>query len=151
MSQPRPRRGTQPRTNRNTVNAEQQAPQVRCACLQDDAAAAVTAIQANSTEKGFLNESHFKISLQTCRKCRQAFLYVMTEMVDWANGEDPIARVYFPVSPEQATTLRDIRPKSYGDLQPLKLKGPYLVTYWPSEGPHLVAWRTGVLPCFPHD
>lgn len=86
-----------------------------------------------------------------CKSCLQAFLYVMTEMITGSKGEDPIARVYFPVTPRQAIALRGVRPRGYADLEPLKLKGLYLMTYWPSEGPHLVAWRTGVLPCFPHD
>ena len=151
MRQPGPSGGRAAKAARRTATSGENVTAGRCACRQEDASAATVAIQAQGVQKNFLDDSHFRISLFTCRKCRQAFLYIMTEMIDWSDGEDPVTRIYFPVSPEQDAAIRALRPKDYSDLEPLALEGPYLLTDWPRIGPHVAEWRTGPLPWFSHD
>lgn len=150
MDQPGPGRRMTAKATRKTT-PDPNAPGRLCACLQEDASAAIAAIQAQGTQENFLDDSHFRISLWTCRECLQAFLYVMTETIDWSDGDDPVIRVYFPVSPEHAIGIRDVRPQGYSDLAPFALNGPYLVYDWPSAGPAVAAWWTGPFPCFRHD
>jgi hypothetical protein len=121
-----------------------------CACLQDDASAAVQAV-AEGADSELLDESHLRISLKTCRRCGQVFLYIMTETVDWQEGDDPITRIYFPVSAAQASAIRQIDLQDHHDLRPLGLSGRFLVNDWPCSGPAVTSWQEGPLPFFRHD
>jgi hypothetical protein len=121
-----------------------------CSCLQDDAAAAVRAI-SEGADNELLDESHLRISLKTCRHCGQVFLYVMTETIDWQDGDDPITRVFFPVSAERASSIRRLDLRDHHDLRPLGLSGRFLVDDWPSGGPKVSSWHVGSLPFFRHD
>ena len=121
-----------------------------CPCQQEDATAAIAAI-GSQDETELLDDTHFRICLRTCQSCGQVFLYVMTETIDWVDGEDPVQRVYFPVTPAQAAEIRRRKPQVDGDLEALGLEGPYLLDDWPSKGPAVRMWQRGPLPVFSHD
>lgn len=137
------RRAGQDRTRAKTADGS-------CVCQQDDAAAAIAVVH-NSKATKLMDDTHFRIGLRTCRRCGHVFLYVMTETVDWRDGEDPVQRVYFPVTAAQAEEIRRVKPQDETDLKALGLEGPYLLDDWPSDGPAVKSWQRGPLPLFMHD
>ena len=52
-----------------------------------------------------IDESHLHVLIRNCQKCQQHFLAVFTEMVDWADGEDPQHWLIVPLKEEEAESL----------------------------------------------
>lgn len=52
-----------------------------------------------------VDESHFVAAVLGCASCGQRFLYLMTEMIDWVDGDDPQDWFMMPVTPDEARTL----------------------------------------------
>ncbi|MGE5838866.1 MAG: hypothetical protein ACM34H_02955, partial [Deltaproteobacteria bacterium] len=53
---------------------------------------------SQSIDARLIDESHFAVMISSCPKCRQRFVTVFTEMVDWADGEDPQFTTVIPVT-----------------------------------------------------
>ena len=49
------------------------------------------------TVETYEEDSHLIRRLLKCRECGQLYFYEMYEVIDWADGEDPIYRTYIPV------------------------------------------------------
>lgn len=75
------------------------------ACWPDSAAVAWRAAGELVTRARLVDESHFIVSLRQCPACGQSFVSVFTEMIDWADGDDPQFRSLLPVTPEEAASL----------------------------------------------
>jgi hypothetical protein len=55
-----------------------------------------------------IDDSHFIILLRRCPDCRQDFVSIFTEFIDWADGDDPQYRDIMPLTAEEATMLRSM-------------------------------------------
>lgn len=74
------------------------------ACWPDDADAAWAA-RATLAHEVLIDESHYVVVRLQCRTCGQRFLSVMTEQIDWADGEDPVVRTLIPLTATEAAAL----------------------------------------------
>jgi len=72
-------------------------------CFGDDPEAAHE--HGLDTVSRLIDDSHFIVSLRRCPDCRQDFVTIFTEFVDWADGDDPQYRDIMPLTPEEAVTL----------------------------------------------
>ena len=69
---------------------------------------AEAAWDARSRLKGLeviVDDPHLIIRLLACEGCGQKFLSIMTETIDWADGDDPQHWVSIPVTPDEAAKL----------------------------------------------
>ncbi len=80
-------------------------------CWPSAADAAWGARGALTHEAELIDESHFHVMILTCSRCTQSFVSVFTEMVDWADGDDP---QYWTLLPVTAAEAADV--VQHGDL-----------------------------------
>ena len=73
-------------------------------CWPDDAADAWES-DARVRTKELIDESHFHVTILVCTACRQKFVSVFTEMVDWVDGNDPQYWSLLPITPTEAVML----------------------------------------------
>lgn len=52
-----------------------------------------------------VDESHFIVTIKTCRVCSQRFLSIFTETIDWVDGEDPQHWTILPITASEETAL----------------------------------------------
>jgi hypothetical protein len=69
-----------------------------------------------------IKESHFHVMILACAHCRQRFVSIFTEMVDWADGEDPMYWTLLPITEKEAADL--VRQKSSLTEASLNALGP---------------------------
>jgi hypothetical protein len=55
--------------------------------------------------RSLIDESHFIVNIRSCRQCRQKFLLVFTELIDWEGGDDSQCMTLLPISEIEASTL----------------------------------------------
>jgi hypothetical protein len=115
-------------------------------CHGDDAQAALAHIrdQGLPIDRFLVDDSHFIVSLRHCRECRQRFVSIFTEDVDWVGGDDAQYRQVVPITPEEAATLA--AQGENVDLRHLGSLGEgrrYLSTSWPTGGEEWVGWGHG--------
>jgi hypothetical protein len=73
------------------------------ACFrQADAALAWQAMRGFTTVAELIDESHFRVTIRACPRCRQRCVWVFTESVDWADGDDPQCWSVLPVRDDEA-------------------------------------------------
>jgi hypothetical protein len=121
------------------------------ACWPASAEAAETASRSLVREAGLIDESHFIVSLWSCGACGQRFVSVFTEMIDWADGEDPQYRTVLPITEAEARTLkRSGSALTESELNSLAPKRRSLYRDHPKDKPVRIAWGTG-LCVGPHD
>ncbi len=120
-------------------------------CWPADADGAWKARDALTRESELVDESHFHVMILACKACEQRFLSVFTEMVDWADGEDPQAWTLLPITAAEAAELiaqRDI--PSEAQLNLLGGDRKSLRRDHPKAAPARNFWITGMtVP--PHD
>lgn len=64
--------------------------------------------EARSTldrEADLIDESHFHVMVLSCSRCSQRFLSVLTETIDWVDGDDPQHWMLLPITDAEATEL----------------------------------------------
>ena len=100
----------------------------------------------------FINESHFLVKLRTCPACGQRFLWVMTELIDWQEGEDPIERTVLPLTTGEVDELSSMAETTLTEahLNTLGTGRRCLRYSWPKNVEPAVFWSTG-LRVGPHD
>ncbi len=74
-------------------------------CLPEDAHAASEAMEHIQIDQALIQESHFSIKLRSCPTCRQAFVSVFTERIDWQDGEDPPRWIVMPLTADEVLRL----------------------------------------------
>jgi len=120
-------------------------------CLPERAEQAWTARNALARELELINESHFHVMTLACRACRQRFVSVFTETIDWDDGEDPQNWLLLPLTEAEAARLA-----ARGDAvteQELAALGPgrrALEHDHPKDGPARTFWSLGLF-VGPHD
>jgi len=121
-------------------------------CWPADAREAWKGIKILERGRVFIDESHFLVDIRTCPACGQRFLWVMTELIDWQDGEDPIERTVLPLTDEEIAQL-DSRGETGLDEALLNTlgRGRRCLRYsWPKGAEPEVYWSTGLL-VGPHD
>jgi hypothetical protein len=68
-------------------------------CWPDTADAAWEARIHLESDEFIIDDTHLIVRLLSCAVCRQKYLSIMTETIDWANGDDPQHWVSIPVIP----------------------------------------------------
>jgi hypothetical protein len=116
-------------------------------CSGEDALTALAFCTTRLRETHRLVEqSHFGVSLRECPECRQAFVAIFTEFVDWAGGEDA---QYFDIVPLTGTEVTSLATQGPGvDLVTLGALGSVrrrLSSAWPTGEDKTIAWRTDSL------
>jgi uncharacterized protein YbaR (Trm112 family) len=76
-------------------------------CWPHEAVAAWGARQGLTKVADLVDESHYHVMILSCPYCRQNFLSVFTETVDWADGEDPQYWKVVPIEPGEVAILTD--------------------------------------------
>lgn len=110
------------------------------ACWPASADDAWHARQSLRREAELIDESHLHVMLLACTACRQSFLSVFTEIVDWADGQDPQSWMLMPVDPDEASALI-ARGARLTEAQINRLRGRR--TLWhdhPKGGPATSVW-----------
>ncbi|HOB53846.1 MAG TPA: hypothetical protein PK176_13860 [Acidobacteriota bacterium] len=74
-------------------------------CWPPWASAAWEAFLALSVEAELVDESHFAVAIRACAACGQRFVIVFTELIDWADGEDPQDWTVLPITAAEAAAL----------------------------------------------
>lgn len=98
-----------------------------------------------------IDESHFIVLLRKCVSCRQRFVSVFTETIDWELGEDPCFRTVLPITEEEATLLKSADIQNVESLlYSLDSNRQSLCRDWPRDGEAKNFWSRGIRP-HPHD
>ena len=63
------------------------------------------AYRALTREADLIDESHFHVMIRACSRCSQRFLSIFTEMIDWADGDDPQYWTLLPITEVEAADL----------------------------------------------
>lgn len=90
-----------------------------------------------------VDDTHLIVRLLACEGCVQKFLSIMTETIDWVDGDDPQHWVSIPVTPDEASKLvaagEDGLHQALGGLGPQRRslhhdapKGAAETSYWAS-------------------
>jgi hypothetical protein len=100
--------------------------------------------------KSLIDESHFHVTILACSACRQQFVSVFTETIDWADGEDPQYWSLMPITPTEAVILTRDTPDETA-LQKLGSDRRALERVFDKDDPQpRVFWGRG-LRVGPHD
>jgi hypothetical protein len=114
-------------------------------CWPPDAAAAWEARRRFSHVAELIDESHFIVTLRACPRCKQRFVSVFTETIDWADGDDPQYWTVLPVTAEEAAgLLREGEALTEGRLEALDPGRRCLRLNHPKDSPRSVFWGTGI-------
>jgi len=121
-------------------------------CLPPTAEEAWQATRTLTRKQVLIDESHFLVDIRACPSCGQQFLWVMTELIDWQDGEDPIERTILPLTSEEADELSGMNEANLtGDYLNTLGTGRRCLRYsWPKGVEKQVFWSTGLL-VGPHD
>ena len=115
------------------------------ACYGDDATAVHAFYQAGglAIDERLSDDSHFGVTLRHCTGCRQRFLFVFTEFVDWQGGEDDQYTDVVPISAAEAEEARR-RSDDLLFLGSLGIGRRRLSTAWPrGVKEKTIEWRSG--------
>lgn len=80
----------------------------RCGCEKcwpDDAAAAWDARGQLKGLETIIDDAHLIVRRLACEACGQTFVSIMTETIDWVDGEDPQHWVSMPLTPDESARL----------------------------------------------
>jgi hypothetical protein len=122
-------------------------------CWPDDA---ITADKWRPTERADVqspvHESHFFVQLARCNVCKQRYVNIFAEKIDWVAGNDPQHSVRFPVSDEQAVELLGLNEDT---IEPVLARMGSAVrrieSWWPATGSRGSGWVEGPFRVPPHD
>ena len=74
-------------------------------CFPADADNSWKAVNLLRIDAELIDESHFMVKLRSCPSCKQHFVTVFTETIDWADGEDPQFWSVLPITPAESKQL----------------------------------------------
>jgi hypothetical protein len=92
-----------------------------------------------------VDESHFHLQILACEICRQTYLSVFTERVDWVDGDDPQSWSLLPLTRQETAGLSEKRVPLTGPA--LERIGPgrrCLRVDHPKASPRRIFWSTGL-------
>jgi hypothetical protein len=125
----------------------------RCVCLGDDSLAAKEAIRKTEHIATLVDESHFGVSILRCVQCRQHFLSLFCERVDWADSDDPQTTVAVPVSEDEVQRLKtaNVAADENAILEIVANERRFLYHDMPKGAADTLAWKTRTLFIPGHD
>jgi hypothetical protein len=98
-----------------------------------------------------IDESHFIVAILACPRCGQQYVSVFTELIDWADGNDPQYWTLLPITWAEAESLmRQGASLSEMSLNALGRERRSLRRDHPKAGPPRVFWGSGI-NVGPHD
>ncbi len=119
-------------------------------CYGKDADAAWTFLSDSQWRHRLVDKSHFDISIRPCPDCDQNYVWIFTEFIDWADGDDPQYWNVLPLTQEETETLavqgEDV---DHTQIEDLGSSRRYLVVNHPKGGPKSVFWGSGRLSITP--
>src|SRR5262245_19992797 len=74
-------------------------------CWPQSAEAAWDARSRLQREAELIDESHFHVTILGCAQCRQRYVSIFAETVDWADGDDPQYWTLVPVTTSEVDAL----------------------------------------------
>ena len=104
----------------------------------------------NLLVKPLVDESHFTVIIRSCAKCRQRFVSVFTETIDWADGEDPQFWTVLPITEQEVATLSQAGSVITSVLNMLAPQRRSLRRDFPKGEDPTEYWSSGIL-VGPHD
>jgi hypothetical protein len=121
-------------------------------CWPESAEAACEARKSSTPVRVIADDSHYRVVIEACAKCRQKFVYVMTELIDWADGEDPVCRQRSAITDAEATSLQKLDDIAAEDFvfQMCSDGRQCAVEDWPKGRDRMHFWAEG-LRSRPHD
>ena len=120
-------------------------------CWPEDAALAWAARSRLEVMCMIVDDLHFIVPILACTKCRQRFLSVTTETIDWDDGDDPIHRIMIPVTDHEGDALVAGSEHGLRDAVPaLDARRRSLHYDFPKGGAIAIYWGTGIR-ILPHD
>jgi hypothetical protein len=120
-------------------------------CWPADARAAWGARDGLTRLKELIDESHFIVAILVCPGCDQQYVSIFTEMIDWADGNDPQYWTLLPITgAEAAGLIRQGTSLDETGLNALGRERRSLRRDHPRDGPPRVFWGSGIL-VGPHD
>lgn len=120
-------------------------------CWPADARAAWAARGGLTRLEELIDESHFIVAVLACPRCAQRFVSIFTELIDWADGDDPQYWTLMPLTePEAEGLIRQQTSLNEVSLNALGRGRLSLRRENPKAGPPQVFWGSGVL-VGPHD
>lgn len=125
----------------------------RCICLGDDSLAAKEAIRKAEHIATLVDESHFGASILRCVQCRQHFLSLFCERVDWADSDDPQTTVAVPISEDEVQRLKtaSVAADENAILEIVAHERRFLYHDMPKGAAETLAWKTRTLFIPGHD
>ena len=111
-------------------------------CWPDSTDAAWAAIQKADRGDELSDDSHCHIMLRVCSHCSQHFLWVFTEKIDWADGEDPQHWAVLPLT--EAEVKSRSYPLTYDPATPLHPERRSLQVDFPKGEGMRIFWSTGL-------
>ena len=124
-----------------------------CICGGDDSLAAMEAIRKTEHIATLVDESHFGVSILRCVQCRQHFLSLFCERVDWADSDDPQTTVAVPISEDEVQRLKtaNVAADENAILEIVANERRFLYHDMPKGAPETLAWKTRTLFIPGHD
>lgn len=112
-------------------------------CYGEDAETVMQYCVKNlETTRSIVSDSHFIVSLRRCPECRQQFVAIFTEFVDWRGGDDAQYFDIVPVTPVEAKYIVN-SPNLVGDLGELGNRRRRVSSDWPTGGTKRISWKRG--------
>jgi hypothetical protein len=106
-------------------------------CCGDDPQAAKNV--AYTGEAAIVDSSHFSLQVRRCPYCRQGFLFVFTEFIDWENGDDPQYCDLMPITEDEVRYLKE-RGEDVDLKELMRWSQSRRVLQWGDSG---LTWKTG--------
>jgi hypothetical protein len=111
-------------------------------CWPESADAAWEAIQKTSYGDDLIDESHWHVMIRVCPACSQHFLWVSTEKIDWADGDDPQHWAVLPLTEAEIKTHS--YSLSFDASAPLQPDRRSLQADFPKGDGARIYWSTGI-------
>jgi hypothetical protein len=113
-------------------------------CWPESASSAWIALASLSTKSMLIDDSHFIVSLRSCLECRQNFVVVMAETIDWLDGDDPQFRTIVPLTEHETNSLSEIGADVVSLLSKVALQRRALQNDAPKGRTQMIYWRVGI-------
>ena len=108
------------------------------------------AVLSLAIDAELVDESHFAVMIRACPECRQRFVSVFTETVDWVDSEDPQFWKVLPVTEQEVEQLSRARTDMTSALNALAPRRRSLCHDFPKGESPKEYWSSGIL-VRPHD
>jgi len=119
-------------------------------CWPASADEAWEAIFALRPKARLVDQSHFMVSILRCQKCKQSFVSIFTETIDWDDSEDPQYRTVMPVTKAEVSQLSKLSVATTIDdaLDALAPERPSLRRDFPKGKEIRNYWSRGIIVGF---